>query len=614
MREPPYRDRPGQPPITATLAEETARAAAQVAALSSVAPAIHARRLAAAPGDPSLAAAAARYFLSVRDCPSAVPAADAAARAWPHRPDIRALPILADLLARDPDTEAEAAVRRAIPAETLRAESARMGVLYATDVELKRMANEIKSDARGFEDELKDRLNDILPDWAAALSDEEASRPDAPWPVDTVAELRAGTAVTAAAAERHAAASNALAASSAEADAIQAELDEANRKTESATADLKAAQAELEKARTATTADPLAAAQTLADRIRKTDQLQSAELAARTSAQMIAQRLVRAQDELSARRADLDAAQTDLDAALHERSAAVRDLRRAYLKARDDFLENLPDTGDDRVDWLDFPEIWGVPYPETLALTARASKRAADRAGEASERSHAQVLEAEAATLERHRTHRAAACQALFEPHLARLLAPAAATSRPDPVRLRAALGIGRILAARGLRPIALPWLQWVHDRAPADPDAAIALASALRKLDNPDAPATETSIAPLRETRTRVPSDPALLEKLGFQLRLFRDEEAARDVYALSDNIAPYRYARYFWRAYSLQEIRSAIPAYHTVRRYLEYYPDDPDALSLRGDIEPYLPDDFDPDEKPVLSSKPSLLDSLKE
>lgn len=614
MREPPYRDRPGQPPVTAAVAEDKARADAQVAALASVAPAIHARRLAAAPGDPALAAAAARYFLSVRDCPSAVPAAATAARAWPHRPDIISLPILADLLARDPDTEADAAVRRAIPAEALRAESARMGILYATDVELKRMAKEVKADANGYEENLKDRLNDILPDWAVSLSDEEAARPDAPWPADTLALVRTAAAAAAAAAESHAAASNALAAATAEAAAIQAELDEANRKAESATADLKAAQADLDKARTATTADPLAAAQALADRIRRTDQLQSAELAARTSAQMIAQRLVRAQDELSARRADLDAAQADLDAAVHDRSAAVRDLRRAYLKAREDYLENLPDTGDDRVDWLDFPEIWGVPYPETLALTARASKRAADRAVKASEEAHRAVTDLDDFITNRMREYRKTASKALLENHLPALLsatvAPSASSAtRPDPAQLAAALGIGQRLAARGLYPLAIPWFRYILGIDPADPDAAFALSRSLSGLYY-----GEEALAVLREASARLPSDPVLLDELGFHLRLARDEDAARDVYDRSDALAPFRYSRYFGRAYALQAIRSFVVAFRTLRRYLEYYPDDPDALALRDKIARYLPADFDPDAKTAPSAKPSLLDSLKE
>ena len=434
MREPPYRDRPGQSPVTAFVAEATARAAAQVAALAPVAPAIHARRLAASPNDPALAADAARFYLAVGDFPAAAEAAATAAAAWPHRPDILALPILADLLARDPDTEAEATIRRDMPADVLRGEAGRMTTLYVADVEFKRIANEVKSDAKGFEADLQDRLNEILPDWAVALSPEEAARPDAPWPLDTVAELRAAGGAAADAAARHAAASNAVDAATAEAAAIQAELDEANKKADSAAAELKAAQAEIDKARVSASSDPLAASQTLSDRIRRADQLQSRELSARTSARMISQRLARAREELGARKADLKAAQADLDSAVRDRASAVRDLRRAYLKAREAYINALPDTGDDRVDWLDFPEIWGVPYPETLALVARASKRASERAGKASEKAHAAVIELDDLRTDRLREYRKTATQALLEKHLPALLS---ATVSPFRITLK---------------------------------------------------------------------------------------------------------------------------------------------------------------------------------
>ena len=615
MREPPYRDRPGQPPVTAYIAEETSRAASQVAALAPVAPAIHARRLAAAPDDPALAAAAARHYLAAGDCPSAVPSAATAARAWPHRPDIVALPILADLLARDPDTEAQEAVRRSVDPETLRAESARMGTIYAADMELKRMANEIRLDARGFEEDLKDLLNEILPVWATGLSDDEALRPDAPWPTNTVAEVRAAVAAADAAAALHATASNALATATAALADAETELAAANKKAEAATADLKAAQADLDKARTSASADPLAAAQNLADRIRKADQLQSAELAARSSAQMIAQRIPPLRADCDARAVELAAAQADLDTALANRSGAIRDLRYAYLKARGDFLKNLPDTGDDRVDWFDCPDdLWGVPYPESLALTARASKRAAERAIKASEEAHRAVTDLDDLVTNRMREYRKTATRDFLEKHLPALLSATVAPSpssetRPDPAQLAAALDIGRTLAAHDLLPLAIPWFRYVLERDPFNPDPVSPLVRALAPLYYTDA-----AMAILRDASERLPSNPDILEELGFRYRLARDEDASRAAYARSDALVPYRYSRLFWRAYALQELRAAVLAYRHIRRYLEFYPDDPDALSLRSEIEPYLPDDFDPAEKPAPSAKPSLLDSLKE
>ena len=156
---------------------------------------------------------------------------------------------------------------------------------------------------------------------------------------------------------------------------------------------------------------------------------------------------------------------------------------------------------------------------------------------------------------------------------------------------------------------MALPWFRYVLGVDPGDPDPAPPLARALSLLEYND-----EAIAVVRDASARLPSDPALLEELGFQLRIAREEDAARDAYALSEHLAPYRYVRLFWRAYALHEVRFAVPAWRTLQRYLEFYPDDPNALSLRSEIEPYLPDDFDPEEKPASSPKPSLLDTLKE
>lgn len=619
MREPPYRDRPGQPPVTAFVAEETARAASQVAALAPVAPAIHARRLAAAPDDPALAAASAHFYLDARDYPAASSAAATAARAWPHRPDIRTLPILADLLSRDPDAEADEAIRQAIP------DSASdpigdlvFGRLFRLDIIANRPAKEIRQDARAFDDALKDRIDELLSGWAVTLSPDEIARADAPWPPDLVLALHEAQTAVGEAALAVTAASNATAAAAAEVAAVQAELDEANRKADAAAAELKTAQGDIERARTSASGDPLAASQNLADLIRKADRLQSGELSARTSARMISQRIPRVQADLDARRADLDAAQAALEDAFHTRDKAVKNLRQVWLAEHEALVAAAPDTGDDRIDWLEIPGLWGPPYPEVHALRARASQKAAKAAGEASEKAHAALVALEDARIARHREFRTSTIQHLFDESLPHLFpssvfpsaddAPAI-PARPDPASIDAAAAIGHALSARFLHPLALPWFRWVLSQDPDRPDVVTALARTLLALDDSDG-----ALALLQSASGRLPSDPDLLEELGFHFRIRREDEAADAAYDRADRLIPFRPSRFFWRAYALHEIRVPVRAFRNLQRYLEFYPDAPNAHSLFSEIDPYLPDGFDYDEKPASSSKPSLLDTLGE
>ena len=615
MREPPYRDRPGQPPVTAFVAEEASRAASQVAALAPVAPAIHARRLAASPNAPHLALLAAVNLLRENHPAEALPPATTAAATWPHRPDIKILPILADLLSRDFPAEVEDALRTAAAADPeWAAENLIVAAENANGLELNRMANEVRRDAKNFDDALKDRINDILTVWASDLPPSEAERTDAPWPADLVAGIRAAKPALDAADAAILAASNALDAATADLQAVQDEHAAAAKKAEAAAADLKAAQADIDKARTSASTDPLAAAQDLADRIRKADQLQSAELAARTSAQMVAQRIPAAEEAVAARRADLEAAQAARFDAARDLGNPVRELRNAYLKAREKHINDLPDTGDDRVDWLAADDPWGVPYPETLALGVRASKRAADRATKAREESFQRSGILNERIDIRERALRSAANQDLFDRTLPALLSATVApgpspATRPDPAQLAAALHVGRILFDHELLAMAVPWFRYVLESDPGSPDSVPLLARTLVLLDSID-----DAFVLLRDASDRFPSNPALLEELAFRLRIARDEEAATAAYARSDHLAPYRYTRFLGRAWSLQEIRASVPAFRMLQRYLEYYPEDSEVRSLRAEIEPYLPEDFDPAEKPAPSSKPSLLDSLKE
>lgn len=630
LREPPFRNQPGRDGAIARLKEEKKHADAQAKALDAVAAAIHARRLAAAPGDPALAALAARSFLAAGDFPAAADAARTALSAWPHRPDIRALPILADLLARDPDAEADDALRASLPDPD--ADPIGEPILnhyYLLDIEMKRPSREIPGDAKNFDNEFRDAINDGLSAWVSALPEADlalalpanpddpsdpalADNPDTPWPDDLVVGARKALRRLDDSTAANASASAALAAANAELAKTRAELDKATKTAETTAADLQEAQDALSKARISYSRDPLAATQNISDLIRKTNQLQTRELAARAAVQKLEKRIGPAEEKVKTCAAAAAEAEDTLGDADYEAGVAIRRIRDVWLADRDKLVAETiaAGAGDDRIECLDIPGLWGPPFPEVQALRAFASSQAAEGAEKTFEFSHAELMRIDGLREERHREFRKTTCDRAFAEKLPALVPPRGnKPPAPTPADLDAAQSIGATLSAARLYPFALPWYRYVLDSDPARPVAAIALAKCLRELGYPD-----EAPAPIQAASELLPSNPGLLEALGFHLCLLEDPEPAAAAWERSDHIAPYRYVRHFRRADALHEVRLEPEAWHNLARYMEFYPDDPAAVSLRDAIERRLPDDFDPTAKPSSAPRASLLDALKE
>ena len=612
LLHPPFRNQPGQPEALALIAAEKAALDAQITALPPAnALAIHVRHRQLHPDDPWLAARAARWFLRAGRCDEAADAADAALRIWPRRLDIRSLRILADILRSrcDQFREIERLIRRAKETDPeLAAAEDELRTDGALAVESRGPSWEIRRDADDFEDALRDTLNERLGEWAEALPPEEVSREDVPWPADIVQSVRDTLAAERQALAAFEAASNALATASAALAEVTAEHAEAIRKADELAADLERAQAMLNTSRAGVDAgrDPMEAAQALSDNIRRTDRIQSEQLAAKASIQIIDQRLAAAKEERDAKRRDANAAEKDLQDAGKERGGAVRDLRRAYLKAREKRVAEEPDTGDDRVDWFHFPDLWGPVYPEVLAFKARTSRKASNAAKSFFEKKNAAMLAGEDAHLARRRELALRLARELRDSQLPVLLDDYPV---PEPFDASAALAIGTFLRECGRPNLALPWFRFVLERNPGDADAALLAAVTLRDLE-----ALQESIDTLEATVERLPSDPVLWEELGLMYCYLRRHEESDDAFERAATLAPYHYDRFYRRAWALEEIAEHVRAYRTLQQYLELAPPDAKGERLRLDIIPSLPEDFDFEEKPAASSKPSLLDTLKE
>lgn len=617
LRKPPYRDLPFQTTAVARVAEEKALADSQVAALAAHAPSLYDRRLAAAPNDVGLARLAAADLLRAgHPDDAAAPAATAAAE-WPHRPDIRAIPILINLLRHNPDTDAEAELDRLRATDSGIAENEkRLRDLNTAEDKAKSRAVKAHKNASDLADDLKERINKDLTGWVESLTDDDLARTDVSWPVPLVQAVRTAMAQAVEAAARFDAASNALAAAEAELAAVQAELDEANRKAEAATAEFKASQAATEKARSAGgSGDSLAAAQTLTDLIRKTDRLQSMELAAITSARMIAQRIPPLQAARDARQAEFDTERSELDFASRRRGGAIRDLRMAWLDAREKLLADLPDAdGDDR-EGISPPSLWGPPYPGKLALKARGAARDEEATEIEYKAARDARKELEAARAAHLRGLRKNISNRIFAETLPEFLVPDADDDgmeessilpRPSPADLSAAHALGTALSARSLHSLAVPWFRWILDNAPDRTETVIALADALRELGYAD-----EAISVLRAESDRLPSNPDLLEALGYHLCLIRDGDASDACYEQADRIVPYRDSRFLQRARGYREFGHSSRTGRTLQRYLEFHPNDPVA---QAEVAPIMPRNYTPEEKPTAPSKPSLLDALKE
>ncbi len=617
LRTPPYRDLSFQSAAVARISGEKTTADSQAAALANLAPSIYARRLAAAPNDARLPRLAAVDLLRAGHPSDAAAPAAAAAAAWPHRPDIRAIPILIDLLPHNPDAAAEAELDALRASDSGIAENEkRLRELNAAEDKAKRRAVKAHNNASNLAEDLKDRINEDLTAWVESLPDDDLARTDVSWPVSLVQAVRSAKVQAVEAATRFDAASNALATAEAELAAVQAELDEANRKAEAATAEFKASQAATEKARSAGgSGDSLAAAQTLTDLIRKTDRLQSMELAALTSARMIAQRIPPLQAARDARPAEFDTERADLDLAARRRGGAIRDLRMVWLGDREKLLADIPaDGGGDR-EGISPPGLWGPPYPGKLALKARGAARDEEAMQTEYEAARTARRELEAARTARLRGLRKNISNRIFAETLPRFLShgspgdgmdESSALPRPTPTDLAAAHALGTALSARSLHSLAVPWFSWILDNAPDRTETVIALADALRELGYGD-----EALSVLRAASDRLPSDPDLLEALGYHFCLLRNGDASDACYERADRIVPYRDSRFLRRARGYREFGHASRTWRTLQQYLEFHPGDPVA---QAEVAPIMPSNYTPEEKTPAPPKPSLLDALKE
>ena len=408
-------------------------------------------------------------------------------------------------------------------------------------------------------------------------------------------------------------ASNALDTASATLEKRTRELEEANTKRTELADELERLQADLNSARTTFANDPMAAAQALSDRIRQTDRIQSEELAAQVEIQVAERRLDSAKAKFKDRQREMDEADGAFGSAIRDQGAAIRELRRAYLKARERRIAEEPDTGDDRVDWLDFPDLWGPRYPETHALVARVSGKAARNAQAASQQAHTKLMEIDAVHAARRLEIRNRLVESLFAGNFPRIHDTAFPVATPYDVAM--ALFIGDTLHKRGRSSLAVPWLRWALDRDPGNADAALALSSALYDLSKPDYDPDfiRQSLDVLESTLERIPSDPVLWEELGTQYCLIEEWDPSNEAFNHADALAPFRYQRFYRRAWALEDVREHVRAYRTLRQYMDFVPGDPAGPVLLDTISESLPDDFVYVENPV-STKPSLLDTLKE
>lgn len=613
MLSAPYLNQPGYADAFARLVAEKNAVDSQIAALPGAnAQAIHLRHRRSRPDDPWLAVRAARFFLRTGHCDEAAEAADTALRFWPHRTDVRALRILADLLRHRPNAEAEAMLREAGETDPeIAAEQAAIHRYYALDIETKRPAKEIGRDTKNFDESLTDEINDRLLDWAVALLPEEADREDTPWPSELVKDVRGAHAEVLEAQTALDSASNALDSASATLEKRARELDEANTKRTQLSDELERLQADLNSARTTFANDPMAAAQALSDRIRQTDRIQSEELATQVDIQIAERRLDSAKGKFKDRQHEMDEASGVFEDALRNQGAAIRELRRAYLKARERRIAEEPDTGDDRVDWLDFPDLWGPRYPEVLALLTRVSGKAARNAAAASEHAHTELMALDAGRSARLLAMRDELVGRLFAETLPRL----SPSSRSFPFDVTGCLAIGTVLHERGRHSLAVPWLRRALDLDPGNADAALMLSKVLYALSMPDYDEAfiRQSLDVLESTLKRLPSNPVLWEELGTQYCLISEWVPSNEAFNRADALAPFRYQRFYRRAWALEDVGEHVRAYRTLRQYMDFVPGDPIGPALLETISESLPDGFVYEEKPV-SSRPSLLDSLKD
>ena len=502
---------------------------------------------------------------------------------------------------------------------------------YLLDIEMKRPPREIAADAKDFDDNFREAINDSLSAWVANFPEADlalalpanpddpddtrlANNPDTPWPDDLVVSAHKALKLLDAATAAHDEASKALDAANASLDNIRGELEKNTKEAETAATELQEAQDALAKARISYSRDPLAATQNISDLIRRNNQLQNRELAARTAAQRLSKRVGPAEAKVKSCKAAFEEAESKLEDTTYDASVAVRRIRDVWLADRDKLVAGITDPDDDRFECLDLPGLWGPPFPEVQALRAFASSKAAEDALKLFESSHAELMRVAGLRDERHREFRKTTVAGIFSEKLAELLPPrgsgAAAQPSPTPADLDAAQSIGDALAAARIFPFAVPWYRYVLDTDPARPEAAVALARCLIELEY-----TDEAVEVLNTATALLPSNPDILEAIGFHLCILRDPEPSDAAWERSDYIVPYRYSRFFWRAYAFHELRLDPDAWRLLARYMEFYPDDPDAISLKSEIEEYLPEDFTPEEeKPAASTKPSLLDALKD
>lgn len=607
MLHPPFQNQISQPAAMEHLSAEIAQVEARRAALTPASiRTIYARRRALRPEDPWLASRAAWSFLEARDYDSAIEASTAALRHWPLRYDVRALLVLAHLLRHDPEAEVAAQLnaQRAADPSAAAAEDAFLAGLRQADREATTAQRAARSTLENTSETLKETINTALFNWALSLHISDPPPVASPYPVSLILAVRTAYDEFLLATQNLQTTSNALNEALTQLTPALAEQTNALRQCKKTEKDLQSARKKLEKARAGLSSNlnPLEASQQLADLIRQADAAQSKDLSARTTLQLVEQRVTAAQGIHSNALAAMTLADATYTQARRTHLGSIRNLRQAYLKARAAAAPSAATTPPDSP----APVLWGPDFPEALGQRLDAEELAAKAAAEATEAAHA-ALQTE---LDRRETLRRqqldTLAQNIMSDELPTLLGPLPC---PAPYDTLSALQLGRALLLQKAPALALPWQQDALRRDPDNADAALALAATLHQLSR-----TAEAITILQTTLERLPSNPVLWEELGTLQCLNREWEDASRSYAMAEQLAPYRYIRFLKWARALVQLREYVRARNQIQTYLEYVPQDTEALDLLATIQPRLPAADAGTSSAPAAAKPSLLDSLME
>jgi tetratricopeptide (TPR) repeat protein len=148
------------------------------------------------------------------------------------------------------------------------------------------------------------------------------------------------------------------------------------------------------------------------------------------------------------------------------------------------------------------------------------------------------------------------------------------------------AIQIGRELAKERKYAQARPWFEYALRRDSWNSEAAIALATTLYKLKEPEA-----AIGLLQDAIERNPDNPLLWEEIASLYCINGNWHMATECFLKSEEIAPYRYERLLKWATALVRLRRYRRAKPLIDAYLAVMPGDPDGLAIQSIIQEHLP-----------------------